>query len=72
MRNLFDKQLSTLNAELTAMGALCEDAISMAIKALLEDEDSLLEQVFATETEINQKEREIDPGGGSYRLFGLR
>ena len=60
MRNLFDKQLSTLNAELTAMGALCEDAISMAIKALLEDEDSLLEQVFATETEINQKEREIE------------
>ena len=35
MRNKFDNQLAKLNVELITMGALCEDAISASVKALL-------------------------------------
>ena len=34
MRSYFDDQLSRLNSELLLMGALCEDAISCAVKCL--------------------------------------
>lgn len=60
MRNKFDSQLEKLNLELITMGALCEDAISMSVKALLEDDDRLLEKVFATDSDIDQKERDIE------------
>ena len=36
MRNRFDNQLAELNDELISMGALCENAIASAVKALLE------------------------------------
>ena len=32
MRNRFDEQLNNLNNELITMGALCEEAISAAVK----------------------------------------
>lgn len=60
MRIRFDEQLEKLNIELIEMGALCEEAISLAIKALLEKEDGLLERVAAAESDIDQKEREIE------------
>lgn len=60
MRNLFDKQLSHLNAELITMGALCEDAISAAAEYLLENDSSLKETVFEADRKIDQKERDIE------------
>lgn len=60
MRNLFDKQLSHLNAELITMGALCEDAISAAAEYLLENDSSLKETVFEANRQIDQKERDIE------------
>ena len=33
VRNRFDQQLENLNNELVTMGALCEDAITSAIRA---------------------------------------
>lgn len=60
MRSHFDAQLEKLNMELITMGALCEDAISAAIKALLDNDDTLLEQVFRSDSEIDQKERDIE------------
>ena len=36
MRNRFDNQLAEMNNELISMGALCENAIASAVKALLE------------------------------------
>lgn len=60
MRNLFDKQLSHLNAELITMGALCEDAISAAAEYLLENDSSLKETVFEADRQIDQKERDIE------------
>ena len=41
MRNRFNEQLELLNVELIKMGALCEEAISAATKALLDGDDAL-------------------------------
>ncbi len=60
MRNRFDKQLQELNAELTTMGALCEEAISIAVKYLVNNDKNLKAKVLDTERQINQKEREIE------------
>ena len=60
MRNKFDEQLNKLNLELITMGALCEDAISLSVKALLDGDETLTERVFGIEAEIDRKEREIE------------
>ena len=43
MRSYFDDQLSRLNSELLMMGALCEDAISCAVKCLIESNPKMKE-----------------------------
>ena len=60
MRTKFDEQLETLHVELIKMGALCEDAISLAAKALLDGDDRLIQRVFAADGEIDHKERDIE------------
>lgn len=60
MRNKFDAQLDILNTELTKMGGMCEEAISLAIKALTERQTGLIERVFETDSRIDDKEREIE------------
>ena len=59
MRNRFDDMLDVLNVELIKMGALCEDAIENATKAITKDEDNC-HVVADLEREIDQKEREIE------------
>lgn len=63
MRNRFDEQLEKLNAELITMGALCEQAITIAINALVygnDDDKAQFNKVHETEREIDQKERDIE------------
>jgi phosphate transport system protein len=60
MRNRFDTQLDILNNSLISMGALCENAISGAVKALLDNDMSLSKTVIVTEAEIDQKEKDIE------------
>jgi phosphate transport system protein len=60
MRIQFDEQLERLNLELIKMGALCEDAISIAIEGLLDRDSALLDKVSAAESEIDQKGRDIE------------
>lgn len=60
MRNRFDQQLELLNLELIKMGALCEDAISAAAKALLKGNEEMTEKCLAAEMEIDRKERDIE------------
>lgn len=60
MRNNFDRQLSTLHSSLIKMGALCENAISLSVKALIDKDISLLERVFSADNEIDRMEREIE------------
>ena len=60
MRNSFNEQLEQLNVELIKMGALCEEAISAATKALLERDLQLGERARVLEQEIDRKERDIE------------
>ena len=60
MRDKFNEQLEQLNVELIRMGALCEEGISAATKALLDQDDDLRESAMAAEREIDQKERDIE------------
>ena len=60
MRNSFNEQLEQLNVELIRMGALCEEAISAATKALLERDLQLGERACILEQEIDHKERDIE------------
>ena len=60
MRNRFDQQLTLLNTELVTMGALCEEALVYAIRALFQKEDSMIERTLQAENQIDQKERDIE------------
>lgn len=60
MRDHFNEQLEQLNVELITMGAMCEEAISAAAKALLDGDAALRESAAAIEREIDQKERDIE------------
>ena len=60
MRSRFDQQLELLNRELIEMGALCEEVIALASRALTEGEPELAAQVAPLDAEIDRKEREIE------------
>lgn len=60
MRSRFDEQLAILNRELIEMGALCEEAIALAAKALTDKDKSMAAKVAAMDAEIDQKERNIE------------
>lgn len=60
MRNRFDEQLMQLNRELIEMGALCEEAISVASELLLANDKQLASKVAPLDSEIDRKERTIE------------
>jgi len=60
VRSKFDEQLALLNTELIRMGALCEEAISKAAKALENGDRALAEAVKPLEGDIDRMERDIE------------
>ena len=60
MRNRFGEQLERLHVEMIQMGALCEDGISAAAEALLQNNPGLAQTAIDAEREIDQKEREVE------------
>lgn len=61
MRNHFDEQLGQLNVELIKMGALCEESIACAVKAVFDDKtDSMIAKVNDNENEIDHMEHDIE------------
>lgn len=60
MRARFDEQLEKLNIMLIEMGALCEEAISYAVKSMNEDSDEMRRMTFETDSIIDDMEREIE------------
>lgn len=60
MRRHFHHQLELLHISLIQMGALCEDAIASAAKALLDGDDILREKAIGLEREIGFMERDIE------------
>ena len=53
MRNKFDEQLSQLNHEMIEMGALCEEVIALASRALTENDKSLAARVAPLDSQIS-------------------
>lgn len=60
MRNRFDRQLEQLNNELINMGSLIEQAIEMAITALMKQDVEKAREIMEFDQEIDDKEREIE------------
>ena len=60
MRRRFDDELEKLHNNLIRMGALCEDAIANAAKALLDGEKAFMEKTADLEHDINMLDREIE------------
>lgn len=60
MRVRFDEQLEKLNVMLIDMGALCEEAITYAVKALEDEDNNMIEMTYETDKNIDDREREIE------------
>ena len=60
MRNRFDEQLYELNREIIEMGAMCEEAIAAAAKALSNGDMELAKRVRTNSGAIDQMERDIE------------
>lgn len=56
----FDGQLKELQSKVIKMGALCENAISLSVKALLEGNKALCEKVIEVDSRIDEAERDIE------------
>jgi phosphate transport system protein len=59
-REFFDEQLARLDTELLKMGALVEQALAGAMRALETDNAPLAIEVIEGDSEIDQKERDIE------------
>ncbi len=60
MRKAYNEQLQTLHRELTEMGAMCENAVSLAVQAVTQGEIGLSQRVFEVDAGIDKKERDIE------------
>ena len=60
MRSRFDEQLALLKKEMIEMGAMCEEAIALAARALTEGNMTLAEKVAPLSQNIDQMERDIE------------
>jgi phosphate transport system protein len=60
MRNRFDTELENLNLELIKMGSLIEESIETSVKALINQDLSLVEKVREYEKEIDSMEKQIE------------
>lgn len=60
MRSRFDRQLSQLNTELVTMGALCEEAITNAVKYLTDNDENNKIMCLDSDRQIDKKERDIE------------
>ena len=60
MRNRFDRQMESLNSQLTHMGELCEVAISRAAMALRNGDSNQAMNVVEADQEIDHMEKDIE------------
>lgn len=60
MRKTFDQQLQLLNTMLIEMGAQIETAIEQSIQALTTQDVAIAKKAIAFDSEVNQKEKDIE------------
>ncbi|MDI6760859.1 MAG: phosphate signaling complex protein PhoU, partial [Candidatus Brocadiaceae bacterium] len=70
MERIFDKELNALKERLLYMGSMAQGMIRVAIKGLVERDESILEEVFKNEEEVNHLQIEIDDM--AMKLLALR
>ena len=70
MERIFDKELTALKERLLYMGSMAQGMIRVAIKGLVERDESILEEVFKNEEEVNHLQIEIDDM--AMKLLALR
>lgn len=61
VRSRFDAQLEQLNVELIKMGALCEEAITASVSALMKYDRTVVQMVFEKDNEVDHMERVLKP-----------
>ena len=60
MRTRFDEQLNDMNNSLIQMGAFIENAIALATKALVEQDQTLAKKAIECDNEIDDMEKHIE------------
>ncbi|MCL2811081.1 MAG: hypothetical protein FWD25_04230 [Clostridia bacterium] len=60
MRSRFDEQLAELNATLSKMAALVQNAIARATEALVRQDKKIAEAVITADDEVDSMEKEIE------------
>ena len=60
MRSRFDEQLADLNKKLIEMGAMCEECISLAAKALKEGNVNIRWEVEPLDNSLDDLDRNFD------------
>ncbi len=60
MRTRFDMELDNLNSDMIATGALCENAISEAMKSLFTADKTAAQRTIEEDREIDRKEKDIE------------
>lgn len=60
MRNRFDRQLEQLNNELIQMGSMIEQAIEMAVSALVTQDVAKAREVIEYDVDIDHQERDVE------------
>lgn len=63
MERHLDREIASLKERLLHMGSLAQKMIELSIKCLVDRDESLIEQVFKHEEEVNHLQIEIDDRG---------
>ena len=56
MRRLFDDELNDIDANFTEMGMMVSDAIGKAVKAFIDHDRDLAQEIIDHDTKINERE----------------
>ncbi len=59
-RKEYEKQLQSLQEELTEMGCLCAQSVQMAVQGISTGDESLTEKILETGKTVDQNERDIE------------
>ena len=63
MRTNYDRQLKKLNDEMVEMGSMIKGVIEKAIKALVNQDVDLAQEVIRRDDQIDQQEKDIESLG---------
>lgn len=70
MRTVFDENLAEIHRELLQLGRMANEAIYKSVKALVNHDAELAQQVLTGDEKLNQKENDIDRK--SYEIIALQ